>query len=101
MPTSQLDLPVFFGTSSAAPNAAAVAALMLDVVPGLTPAEIRAGMESSAVPMNGQTQGTWIAADGYGFLNAINAINAVDLLRVARPTRPTARPSPSRPAPSR
>lgn len=32
--------------------------------------------------MNGQSQGTWIAADGYGFLNAINAINAVDLLRV-------------------
>ncbi len=43
VPTSQLDLPSFFGTSSAAPNAAAVAALMLDVVPGLTPAEIRAG----------------------------------------------------------
>ena len=82
VPTSQPALPVFFGTSSAAPNAAAVAALMLDVVPGLTPAEIRSGMETSAVPMNGQTQGTWIAADGYGFLNAINAINAVDLLRV-------------------
>jgi hypothetical protein len=83
VPTSQQGLPVFFGTSSAAPNAAAVAALMLEEVPGLTPTEVRSAMETSAVAMNGQTQGTWVPADGFGFLNAINAVNAVDLLRVS------------------
>jgi large repetitive protein len=80
------DLPSFFGTSSAAPNAAAVAALMLQEVPTLTPAEIRAGLIAGATPMNGQTQGSWVAADGYGLVNAINAINAVDLLRVVSTT---------------
>ncbi len=83
MPANQQALPVFFGTSSAAPNAAAVAALMLEKVPELTPAQIRTGLEDTATPMNGQTPGTWVAADGYGLVNAINAINAVDLLRVS------------------
>jgi large repetitive protein len=83
VPASQQALPVFFGTSSAAPNATAVAALMLEKVPQLTPAEIREGLEESALPMNGQTPGTWVAADGFGLVNAIDAINAVDVLRVA------------------
>ena len=83
-PANQQALNVFFGTSSASPNAAAVAALMLQEVPSLTPAEIRQGLEESATPMNGQTPGTWVPAQsGYGLVNAINAINAVDLLRVA------------------
>ena len=76
------DLPSFFGTSSAAPNAAAVAALMLQEVPTLTPAEIRAGLIAGATPMNGTAAGTWNQQSGFGEVNAINAINAVDLLRV-------------------
>ena len=76
------DLPSFFGTSSAAPNAAAVAALMLEVVPNLTPAQIRQGLISGATPMNGTAAGTWNPQSGFGEVNAINAINAVDLLRV-------------------
>jgi hypothetical protein len=83
VPQNQQALPVFFGTSSAAPNAAAVAALMLQKVPQLTPTEIRQALQDSALPMYGQTPGTWIAADGYGLVNAIDAINAADLLRVA------------------
>jgi hypothetical protein len=82
VPTNQQGLPVFFGTSSAAPNAAAVAALMLQKVPGLTPGQIREGLIASAIPMNGAPPGydVW---GGYGLINAISAINAVDLLRVA------------------
>ena len=95
------DLPSFFGTSSAAPNAAAVAALMLQEVPNLTPAEIRQGLIDGATPMNGTDAGTWNRGRGYGLVNAINAINAVDFLRVVSPTRPTARPSPFLPARSR
>ena len=57
VPANQQALPVFFGTSSAAPNAAAVAALMLQKIPQLTPAEIRQGLEESALPMNGTAAG--------------------------------------------
>ena len=53
------DLPTFFGTSSATPNAAAVAALMLQEVPTLTPAEIRQGLIGGATPMNGTPAGSW------------------------------------------
>lgn len=43
--------PNFFGTSAAAPNAAAVAALQIDADPGLGPAAVLSGQQSSAIDM--------------------------------------------------
>ena len=83
VPANQQALPVFFGTSSASPNAAAVAALMLEEVPQLTAAQIKTGLEESALPMNGTAAGTWNVQSGYGLVDAVAAINAVDVLRVA------------------
>ncbi len=45
--------PNFFGTSAAAPNAAAIAAIMLDMDPTLTPAEIIAIMQETAIDVSG------------------------------------------------
>lgn len=39
----------FFGTSAAAPNAGAIAALVKSAVPGITPAQLRAALNGSAI----------------------------------------------------
>jgi hypothetical protein len=77
VPANQQSHPVFFGTSSAAPDAAAVAALMVQKVPGLTPAQIRATMIATAQPMNGTPQGTWDPQAGFGLIDAVRALSAV------------------------
>ncbi|MCC6547750.1 S8 family serine peptidase [Candidatus Sumerlaeota bacterium] len=48
------NFPNFFGTSAAAPNAAAIAALMLDMKPELTPAEVSSIMRSTAIDVIGR-----------------------------------------------
>ncbi|MDR3620298.1 MAG: S8 family serine peptidase, partial [Paludisphaera borealis] len=76
------NLPSFFGTSSAAPNAAAVAALMKQKAPQLTPAEVRAGLIAGATTMNNTSPGQWNVTSGYGLVNAVNSLAAVDVLTV-------------------
>lgn len=63
----------FFGTSAAAPHAAAVAALALQAVPAATPAKVREALTESASPMGAFTPD----AVGAGLVDAPEAIAAL------------------------
>ncbi len=73
--------PNFFGTSAAAPNAAAVAALLLEFDPTLTPAQIEAILEDTAIDMdNPYTSGFDVGDDigtGAGLIQADAALAAL------------------------
>jgi hypothetical protein len=66
--------PNFFGTSAAAPHAAAVAALMLEAAPGTSPEVIYETLEETAIDMN--TPGVDFDS-GYGLIQADRAVGAL------------------------
>jgi hypothetical protein len=73
------NFPNLFGTSAAAPHAAAVAALMLQAVPSATPDDIRHALDSTAKNMGpaGFDNNT-----GYGLIQADAALGALHVLSI-------------------
>ncbi len=69
-------LPNFSGTSAAAPNAAAVAALMLQLDPSLTPTEIYRILASTAVSMPSPYYAPQGVSESYNFATGAGMIHA-------------------------
>jgi hypothetical protein len=77
------DFAPFFGTSAAAPNAAAVAALMLQANPKLTTAQVTTLLEESAVKLTD----TSTAEQGAGLIQAVGAVTLAEAACYAAGTR--------------
>ncbi len=75
-------LPTFFGTSSAAPNVAAIGALMRQANPGITRTEILSALQTTATPLDGAAKGTYNAQGGFGLVNGPAAFAAASVLSV-------------------
>jgi len=65
----------FFGTSAAAPHAAAVAALLIDRQPALTPELVRLALTDTALDLGPQGADD---AFGFGRIDALAAVNGLD-----------------------
>lgn len=76
--------PNFFGTSAAAPHAAAVAALMKQKVPTITSAAILSTLENTALDMDDPTTAGFDTGfdfgTGYGFIQADRALAALQTI---------------------
>ncbi len=79
----------FSGTSMAAPHVAGIIALILEVDPTLSPAEIKELLQQSATPMPGYE--TWEAGAGY-----VNAYEAITSLKTDTATATTSKKNANR-----
>ncbi|MHB8811066.1 MAG: S8 family peptidase, partial [Desulfobulbaceae bacterium] len=68
----------FYGTSAAAPHAAALGALMLSGKPGLTIADVRQAFQNTALDI--ETPGPWDRDSGYGIIMADKILDEIGLL---------------------
>ena len=84
------DLSNFPGTSASAPNVAALVALLREVQPDASQAEILDALKETADPVNGSTGG-WDEQGGFGLVNGLDAIDrfvsnpTVDIVDVRDP----------------
>lgn len=67
-------LPNFFGTSAAAPNVAAIVALMRQAAPTATKEQILSALKGTARPLNGSSAGQFDPQGGYGLVDALAAV---------------------------
>jgi Subtilase family len=65
---------IFFGTSAASPNAAAVAVLLRSAFPALTPAQVTTSMEAGAALLGSSSPNNTF---GYGRVDALGALAAL------------------------
>jgi hypothetical protein len=79
------------GTSMAAPQVAAVAALMLGLNPNLTPQDIRERLRQTADPVGG---GGWNSYSGYGLLRAHLAVSRAPVPDMFEPNDAAAQAKP-------
>ncbi|WP_426563784.1 S8 family serine peptidase [Angustibacter sp. McL0619] len=70
--TSVPDFERFYGTSAAAPHAAAIAALALSGRPGIKPSAIRSAIQQTAIDIE---RNGWDRDTGYGILMATRLLN--------------------------
>jgi hypothetical protein len=69
--------PSFFGTSAAAPHAAAIAALMLQADRGMTGSQAVTNLRATAIPMSSTNNGTYDYLDGRGFVDVAAAFSGL------------------------
>jgi hypothetical protein len=65
---------LFYGTSAATPNAAAIAALLRATFPGLSAARIQAALQKGAIPLGGAAPN---GVFGYGRVDALGALQSL------------------------
>jgi hypothetical protein len=82
----------FFGTSAAAPHAAAVAALVRQINPGANPAQVRAALVTTADPV-GAFGPTAVGAGLVDAFGAVAALAAPPVVRITRAPEPLSRNS--------
>ena len=69
--------PNFFGTSAAAPNAAALTALLRQFAFGADVSTIYNALVASTVPLNGAAVGAWDPQGGFGLIDGIRAYQSL------------------------
>jgi hypothetical protein len=87
--TDGTGFPNFFGTSASAPHAAAVAALLLEAVPTLTPDEVRTTLENTAQNLG---PAGFDINTGFGLIHADSALDALHVLAIT--AGPSGTPNP-------